>query len=101
MSDFCKNETPMETISADDKRVATVFVRDCGATTNWNTEVAVQWKSGDPRPDDVVFIADGKPDVQIEWLDDRTLSVVCNKCTEDQIYKRVAKLGKVNVLFNP
>ena len=97
---FCKDEKITDTASTDDQRIATVFVRDCGATTGWNTQVAMRWKSSNPRPEDVVFVVEGKPDVQVKWLDDLTLSVTCNKCAEDHIYMRVTKLGKVSILFN-
>jgi hypothetical protein len=96
---FCKDDQIGEVMSPDQKRVATIFVRNCGATTDFATRVEVRWRSSDRADDDSVFGAEGRPDVQVRWLDDKTLAVKCDQCDEKQIYRRVTKIGSVNIEF--
>ena len=86
-------------ISPDQKRVATIFIRDCGATTDYATRVEVRWQSSDGSDDDRVFGIEGRPDIQIHWLDDKTLAIKCDQCDEERVYRRVTKNGNVNIEF--
>jgi hypothetical protein len=97
---LCHEEITSETKSPDSERVAETVTRDCGATTSWTTSVRVRWTNSRPEPRDMVFAAVGLPEVQVSWLDETTLSVDCRNCTEDQIYQRATKSGKVKILFN-
>jgi hypothetical protein len=96
----CENSTVNEHVSPSQDRVATSFVRNCGATTGYATQVTVRWRSSSPEPSDLVFSVDGEREIEVEWLDDLTLSVKCQNCTDDQIFKRVTKQGKVTIKYS-
>ena len=96
---FCKDDRIGEVVSPDQKRVATIFVRDCGATTDFATRVEVRWRSSDRGDEDSVLGVEGEPDIQVHWLDDKTLAVKCDQCDEEKIYRRVTKIGNVNIQF--
>jgi hypothetical protein len=96
---FCKDDQIGEVMSPDQKRVATIFIRNCGATTDFATRVEVRWRSSERADDDSVFGVEGRPTVQVYWLDDKTLAVKCDQCDEAHIYRRVTKIGNVNIEF--
>ena len=95
----CDDELLKEVKSHNQERVATAYVRNCGATTGYATQVTVRWTSSSPESTDLVFSVDSKREIQIEWLDDLTLIVRCPNCSENQVYKRVVKQGKVEIKF--
>jgi hypothetical protein len=56
--------------SPDGVYTATLFERDCGATTNFNQQVRLQKKDENSDGDsDVLFVIEGKPDVKLTWND--------------------------------
>ena len=96
---LCAEELITEIKSPDQRRIATEVIRNCGATTDYGTVVEVRWVSSQRADSDVVFFVNGRAKVQLNWLGNETLSVGCPECTEEQVSRRVSKLGKVNIEF--
>ena len=82
----CKNEILQDVPSPDGRRHAIVFQRDCGATTDFSTQVSVLTKNRTATDGGNVFVVDsdhgkapaaprGGPSVIVHWLDKRTLEV--------------------------
>lgn len=73
----CADEVQSSVASPDGKWVATVFERDCGATTDFSMQINVRRASetfdGDSTPP--VFVAKGRRDVRIAWDASRRLMV--------------------------
>lgn len=96
----CSDEVSSEVISPDEKRIARVFVRNCGATTDYVTHVAISWRSSERTNDDIVFTLVGDNEVAVEWSDNRTLRISCKDCEDTNVIKRVTKFGDTTVKFN-
>jgi hypothetical protein len=83
----CSNDILQDVPSPDGRRHAVVFVVNCGATTDFSTQVSVLTKAWTVNDRGNVFIVDsdhGKADptspagglnVTVRWLDKRTLEV--------------------------
>lgn len=71
------SDTPSITMtSANNKLIASVYIRDCGASTSSSTHVSITDKktfSSDERDD--VLIIDGKRTIQLAW-DGNTLNIL-------------------------
>lgn len=75
----CGNTVLRELSSPDQRYVATVFERDCGATTRVATIVVIR-PGDDPftgdDPVDYVFTTRGEYDIRIEWKDVSHLTII-------------------------
>jgi len=82
----CKNEILQDIPSPGGRRHAVVFQRDCGATTDFSTQLSVLTKDRTATDGGNVFVVDsdhgkapagpgGGPNVTVQWLDKRTLEV--------------------------
>jgi len=84
---MCANEEVQRIASPDGKLEAVIFERDCGATTDFSTQVSVCVAGGALANDGGnVFIADGDhgralqaawggPAVEVRWLDNASLNI--------------------------
>jgi hypothetical protein len=80
---LCSNTVVTEALSPDKQYRAVVFRRDCGATTDFSTQVSLLSSSQSLQGSGNVFIVDlkksvavSKPsDVQVRWTKNRTLTV--------------------------
>lgn len=82
----CGDEVLSEAPSPSGKYIATVFERDCGATTDYASIVSVRDSSADFDGDDeesYVFTIDGRYKIDIQWDDERELVVTGLKASED------------------
>jgi hypothetical protein len=80
--------------------IATVYERDCGATTDFTTHVNLRTKSaGFKGGRNVVFVSEGKHAVGVEWQNDTTLRIECADCAEDEIYGRTTSWKNVAVSY--
>jgi hypothetical protein len=66
-SDPCTNTVIEEISSPDGKLIATAFIRDCGATTDFSPQVSLR-KAGEPRPKNGnVFIGNHSQKIDLRW----------------------------------
>jgi len=78
----CDNDTLREVSSPDGKYVATVFERNCGATTPYYTIVALRLvgtKLNADRHEDWVFVIKRQSEVQLTWRDVHHLEVLSSE----------------------
>ncbi len=76
--DECTNEVIQSVKSPTNKYIATVYIRDCGATTRFITQVNIRDVAKDFSGDDwngVVFAADNRAPLSINWEDEGTLKI--------------------------
>ena len=75
-----------------------MFVRNCGATTDYATWVTLHSTSDKfNRPDDLVFTVKGAHNIELSWKDAQHLSIDCRNCEEQQVVLRVAKRSDVEI----
>ncbi len=72
---LCANTVTKRLTSPDGTRDAVVFTRDCGATTDFSTQVALVPSGQVPGEGGNVFIAPRAADVRVEWVGNDTLLV--------------------------
>jgi hypothetical protein len=84
---LCGDEVVQHEPSPYGRGAAVVFVRNCGATTDYNTQIAlIGHVDGEPRDRNVFFVADdddgaapegpgGGPRVRVRWIDGNHLEV--------------------------
>src|SRR5437762_3187096 len=72
---LCGNDTKYEVPSPDGKLVATIYWRDCGATTDFYTFVSVHVPKGEIRAKDDVFEQAGGHDMGLVWKDNEHLEI--------------------------
>ena len=90
--DMCGNQVISETPSPDNKHKAVVFVRDCGATTGFSTQVSILKYDNKIRDDEsgnILTTSDkyygqrinnvGGPDVKIKWMTNRKVILLFDK----------------------
>ena len=78
LSTDCRNSTIEEVRSPDGAYVATVFDRNCGATTPYYRVVSLRFtgsKFDQEMQDDWIFEVKNKPEILLKWADPRHLSV--------------------------
>lgn len=80
---------------------ATLFVRDCGATTSFTSIVNVQrldekFKADDGR----IFVAEGQHNIVLEWRGPRTLNVKCGSCFRKYIFLENVALGDIDISYS-
>lgn len=68
---LCKDTWQPEVASSDGKYYASVFIRDCGATTSEYTHVVLRSQGllSSYRDDNIVFSLKYDPEVKLEWID--------------------------------
>jgi hypothetical protein len=78
LSSGCANKVLSEIVSPDERYIATVFERSCGATTPYTRIVSVRFKgaSFDAASDTSwVFETEDQPTIRVQWLSREKLSV--------------------------
>ena len=73
----CANTVLFEVPSPGNKKVATVFERDCGATTAANNQVLIHAANQKPKFEKgkSVVVYEGSKDLRVEWVDDENLKI--------------------------
>jgi hypothetical protein len=93
---MCANDIVQEIVSPDGKYVATAFIRNCGATTDYSPQVYLR-KTGKRLADKGnVFIGDHSDFIRIEWLSATELLVSsnCSIVTHEKKFKGVTVIFK-------
>lgn len=74
---ICIDSVVSETSSINNQYIATLFQRDCGATTSISTIVSIRDKqdnfAGDR--DDFVFVVKGEQQIDVKWVPNNKLQI--------------------------
>lgn len=95
----CSDEIVGDKSSPDGKLTASVFIRDCGATTSKEvTWVTVHQTSGfRDREKDIAMTADRIQTTELTWKDNSHLLVKCFACRRDNVHAQTTSIGAVSV----
>lgn len=78
-SDMCGNEIFQEALAPDGRFKAVLFQRDCGATTNFSTQISLISPNEElPNEGGNIFIVNGRPEdtnIEISWLGPENLLI--------------------------
>lgn len=94
---ICVNTIVTEVVSPNRKLVATVYKRDCGATTLENTQVTIrkQTESFNPKKQKSVFIIETEKIVTVTWESNSLLKILFTddgKIFRQEIYDENVKI---------
>lgn len=96
----CADEVIWRRLSPDAKLTATVFLRDCGATTK-----PVSWVTVHPSAErydkekDIALTADRVQKIEVTWTDNSNLSIRCLTCQRSEVHAQRTKVGLVSVHY--
>jgi hypothetical protein len=92
LDDLCGNNPLSEAISPDGKYKAVLFQRDCGATTDFSTQISILKKDQALANSGANTFATGNSqDIRYHWLDDDHLVIETDKT--EKIYLAKEKVG--------
>src|ERR1051325_9404381 len=100
--DACDDRVVREVRSGDGKFVATLYVRNCGATTDYSS--IVNLRPGGTRfngyaDDYIIFVAKGERDIGIQWLNTNEVRVWCRGCESNDIFKKQPTWKDVKIAY--
>ncbi|MCK9395371.1 MAG: hypothetical protein M0Q44_07255 [Methylobacter sp.] len=109
LPDMCGNEILFEFPSSNMKMKAVAFLRDCGATTDFSTQVTIlpindvlQNEGGNTFSADTNYGAapsgqGGGPEVRLRWLSDTQLQIQYHRSA--RIFKSKIKIKGVDIAY--
>lgn len=97
----CGDVVEPEASALNDNIMAAVYVRNCGATTDFATRVDVISNGNDIGKDDgnTVFILKGDQQVSVQWKDSNTLVVNYPIAQDGYIYKQTKECGNCKIEY--
>src|SRR4051812_7395464 len=88
LASTCTDTIKTEVKSPDGNYAATLYERDCGATTDFSTIVNIRAGSSKFNSDEnVIFVAKGTHKVNLMWNDGKSLHIECIECDTKDVYK--------------
>lgn len=106
---LCGNQIIEEVLSPNGNNKITVFERNCGATTDFSTQISIMNTESElPNKAGNLFIADtgrgkapsgpgGGPKVEIAWKDSN--SVVIKHHKNVRVFKSKSKVKDINIVY--
>lgn len=101
-SDRCDDQIQTHADSPKGKYEATVFVRNCGATTDYSSIINLRETSSRfnaDADDNTIFVVKGRPRIGIEWITTDHVRVSCSACSQENIFKQVQSWKDVKVSY--
>ena len=96
----CADEVVWSKASQNGDLTATVFYRDCGATTKEVTWLTIHRSSASyDRPDDIALTADHMQTIDLTWIDNSHLSVRCRSCRRDEVHHQANSVRSVQIRY--
>jgi hypothetical protein len=97
---MCSDTVKTVEKSPDGKLTATLFVRDCGATTDFSTIVSVHRPDSTFKDDSgMVFVVKGESAVKSYWDGSRSLRIECQDCKRKDVFSQLTVLGDVDISY--
>ena len=94
----CGDQIKAEKASPDLKYTATVYERDCGATTDFSTIVNLRESSAKFNGNDLgAIIVKGQHRIDLVWDGNTRLRLQCSDCRPDDIFKQERSWKNVEI----
>ena len=96
----CDNEIITVTPSPDGARKAVVFMRNCGATTGFNTQLSIiPARTAAPRGKGNALVVDGRHVLHLRWRNDDELEI--GGYGGARVFRQTETAGDVHLHFVP
>jgi hypothetical protein len=80
--------------------MATAYVRNCGATTDYSSIVSIHRPSDSFADDEyTVLVVKGRPMLAMSWRDAGNLSIRCHTCPRESIFRQLSILGNITIEY--
>ena len=100
LSPNCEDAIKREVRSPNGKYIATLYERDCGATTNFSTIVSLRASTDKFNGENGrIFVAEGQFQVSLVWKDDMNLRIECSKCRSNDIFKQEMNWQDISISY--
>lgn len=100
VSAICKDDVQSEVSSPQNDFVASVILRNCGATADFSTIVTIKDRDDAHQfSKEDVFVLRGDNVVSISWIDENTLKVDCKECDSKDIFKNLNSWRQVAIKY--
>ena len=101
---LCGEKLKSEATSPDGRYMAAQFERNCGATTDYVAHVNLRLTSTRFKEDSSgtikegeVFVAEGRPQIRLAWIDSMTLVVEC--IGADRVFKKEDSWQNIRISY--
>jgi len=99
-SALCKDDVQTASASPRGNFIASVKLRDCGATTDFSSVISIKDVGGSSQiSEEDVFVLRGDNAISIKWIDDNTLKVECEECDPKNIFKKLESWNRVEIRY--
>jgi hypothetical protein len=107
-SNACQNTVASRSVSPDGKHVAVLFLRDCGATTGFSTQISVLNASGKLSASGYTFIADDDHSAARfgswdgSWAETKWLSadrLLVRYAAKSRLFKQNERVSEVRIIY--
>lgn len=96
----CANTIKSEAQSPDGRYVATVYVRDCGATTDSSSIISLRPRSSRFNDEEGrVFVNKGEQPITLKWNNRVNLSIKCLGCSAETIFKHDKTWNDISISY--
>jgi hypothetical protein len=96
----CNDEIKVESKSPEGKYTATLYERDCGATTDFSTIVSLRSSSNKFSGEEGrIFVIKGRPQIKITWRESISLQVECDDCRTENIFKQDTSWNEIAISY--
>lgn len=96
-SSDCSDSVKQIVQSSDGQFAAVEVARDCGATTDYATQVLLQ-TTADKNTREAVFIASGTPNIKLSWQE-HSLTIDCSGCQATDIFEERALWRDIQIIY--
>jgi hypothetical protein len=94
----CGDQIKTERASPDLKYTATVYERDCGATTDFSTIVNLRESSTKFNGEELgPVVIKGQHSINLEWDGNTRLRLQCTDCRSEEIFKQEKRWKDVEI----
>ena len=101
-SDRCDDRINHEVASDDSRYIATLYVRNCGATTDYSSIVSVRERTSKFDGDadqNIVFVVKVRPDIAVNWGSPNEIRIQCHGCVNSDIFKHESSWKTVKISY--
>jgi hypothetical protein len=99
---LCNEKVQSQVRSPDGNTIATLYVRDCGATTPFTSFVHLRTSSEQldtSNSDAIVMHLQGTQEIQLHWKSNSVLEIRCTPCKLADIFRKVDNWKRIAVVY--
>jgi hypothetical protein len=97
---LCGDTTHRTVLSPARAYTAEFLVRDCGATTDFVSQVYISRKKWPLTQKELIFVLKGGQNINLEWTGENTLRVSCNNCSNGHVFKKETSWEEVKIDYD-